>query len=186
MLSDRFERAFSLAFNLHQGQVRKGSGVPYVGHLLAVAALVIENGGSEDEAIAALLHDAPEDQGGAATLARIEADFGTAVANLVLALSDTLDDPKPPWRERKATYLEQLYTAPQSVLRISLADKLHNARSIVADHQAVGPEIWARFKGGQAGTKWYYNALLQTFSERSNSVMLVDFESTVHKLQKLP
>jgi (p)ppGpp synthase/HD superfamily hydrolase len=131
LLGQRFQAALVQAARLHQRQVRKQSGVPYVSHLLAVCALVLEDGGSEDEAIAALLHDAVEDQGGAQTLDHIRNLFGDEVAAIVDGCSDTDQDPKPPWRERKEAYLRHLAdpATSASVLRVATADKLHNARS---------------------------------------------------------
>jgi (p)ppGpp synthase/HD superfamily hydrolase len=135
-------------------------------HLLAVAALVLEYGGDEDQAIAGLLHDVVEDRGGTPTLTRIRATFGDRVADIVAACSDTLTDPKPPWRPRKETYLLHLRTAPAEVLLVSLADKLHNARSILRDLRTVGPEVWERFNAGVNDQLWYYRSLAQTFSKR--------------------
>lgn len=159
MLGERFDQALLLASRLHRTQTRKDSGVPYVSHVLAVAALAIEHGADEDQAIAALLHDAVEDQGGQPTAERIRAQFGTRVADLVLALSDTITSPKPPWRDRKERYLAHLAGAPTDVLLISACDKVHNARCIVADHAAVGSSLWQRFTGGRDGTLWYYREL---------------------------
>ena len=145
VLSERFEQALQFAAATHRTQVRKGSGIPYVGHLLGVCSLVIEDGGSEDEAIAALLHDAAEDQGGQPMLDEIRERFGDHVAGIVAACSDTIESPKPPWRARKEAYLEHLEHQPESVLRVSLADKLFNARAILRDYLVVGDELWSRF-----------------------------------------
>src|SRR6185503_9823772 len=130
LLSQRFESALVFAARLHGRQLRKGTCVPYVSHLLAVASLVLEDGGDEDEAIAALLHDAVEDQGGLPTLDRIRAEFGARVADIVLGCTDADSLPKPPWRERKERHLSHLRTAPDGVRRVSAADTLHNARAI--------------------------------------------------------
>jgi (p)ppGpp synthase/HD superfamily hydrolase len=162
LLGERFERALVLAAQLHRDQVRKGTGVPYVSHLLAVAALVLEHGGDEDEAIAALLHDAPEDQGGHPTLARIHAEFGPRVAALVEGATDTFETPKPPWRARKERYLAHLADsagADAGALRLALADKLHNARITLADLHKLGPEVWERFSGKRDGTLWYLKSV---------------------------
>ena len=166
MLGERFDRALVLASTLHRTQTRKESGTPYVGHLLAVAALAIEHGADEDQAIAALLHDAVEDQGGLPTRDRIRAEFGPRVAELVMALTDAVVVPKPPWRQRKEQYLAHLAHAPDEVLLISACDKLHNARSIVEDHAVVGPRLWGRFSGGRDGTIWYYQSLVAVFRAR--------------------
>jgi (p)ppGpp synthase/HD superfamily hydrolase len=133
LLTVRFESALIYANQLHTFQVRKGSGIPYISHLLSVAALVLEMGGDEDEAIAALLHDAVEDQGGAKTREVIRQKFGDRVVEIVDACSDSETIPKPPWRQRKEAYLEKIQTASAAVRRVSLADKLHNSRSTLKD-----------------------------------------------------
>ncbi|NPU84910.1 MAG: HD domain-containing protein [Syntrophaceae bacterium] len=162
-LTARFRDALGFAAVLHADQVRKGSDIPYVAHLLAVASTVIEQGGNEDLAIAALLHDAAEDQGGADILARIRSLYGETVAAVVEACSDAMESPKPPWRERKECYIGHLAEAPEDVLLVSLADKLHNARAILRDYRDVGEALWERFRGGRAGTLWYYETLAETF-----------------------
>ena len=175
-----------LACELHAGQVRKGSrGIPYVGHLLGVASIVIEDGGDEDEAIAALLHDAPEDQGGEATLARIRDEYGERVAEIVEACTDTLENPKPPWRERKERYIAHLEEAPQDVLRVSLADKVHNARAILADYREVGEELWSRFRGTREESLWYYRTLADLFSRRRPGPLADELRRTVDEIEAL-
>jgi (p)ppGpp synthase/HD superfamily hydrolase len=171
-LSDRFGQALLFAFQLHQRQQRKGSQTPYIAHLLGVTALVLEDGGDEDEAIAALLHDAPEDQGGLATLEEIRQRFGERVAGIVDGCTDTYETPKPPWRQRKEDYLTHLRTATPSIWRVSLADKLHNARTILVDLHSQGGQVWQRFNGGKVGSLWYYRSLVQTFQELARSGML--------------
>ncbi|MCU0866616.1 MAG: HD domain-containing protein [Planctomycetes bacterium] len=166
MLGPRFDQALLLASELHRQQVRKESGVPYVSHLLAVCALALEHGADEDQAIAALLHDAVEDQGGLPTAARIRTQFGDRVAELVLALTDAVVVPKPPWRARKEAYLQHLAAAPAAVLLVSCCDKIHNARSIVTDHAQSGAALWSRFTGGRDGTLWYYRELAAIFARR--------------------
>jgi len=169
MLTGRFAEAAQFAIELHRQQTRKATSIPYVTHLLAVCSLVLEDGGTEDEAIAALLHDGPEDQGGPAVLEEIRRRFGDAVATIVAGLSDAMPPPgeaKPPWRDRKEAYLRQLASAPASVLRVSLADKLHNARSILVDVGVAGEGVWDRFNAGQADQEWYYRQLLATFQRR--------------------
>lgn len=163
VLGERFDRALDLAFELHREQTRKGSGVPYLGHLLGVASLVIETGGSEDEAIAALLHDAAEDQGGYATLERIAAEFGDSVARVVEECSDSFGAPRPPWRERKQAYLDRLEAASDAALHVSLADKLHNMRTIVVDYRELGEPLWDRFNAGRDEVLWYYGSLAAAF-----------------------
>jgi GTP pyrophosphokinase len=170
MLSTRFTTALSVATELHVYQERKGKGEPYVAHLLSVTSLVLENGGTEDEAIAALLHDTLEDQshrfaGGADALRDyIQDRFGALVLKIVEACTDADVQPKPPWKERKVDYLEHLATADASVLLVSCADKVHNARSILQDYRQVGEALWSRFRGGKEGTLWYYRSLVDAFA----------------------
>lgn len=154
--TERFEEALAWAVRLHRDQHRKGSGAPYISHLLAVTALVIEHGGDEDVAIAAVLHDAVEDQGGAETLAEIERRFGGWVAAIVDGCSDTDQTPKPPWRERKEAFLASLPEASPEVKLVVAADKLHNSRSTLADLRSSGPSVWDMFHGGREGSLWYY------------------------------
>lgn len=159
-----FERALVYALHVHGGHVRKGTRVPYFSHLMAVAATVIENGGTEEEAIAALLHDAVEDQGGLPRLADIRNRFGPAVATIVEACSDSLNsaagEPKEPWLTRKRRYLKALPEKSLPILRVTVADKLHNARAIYRDARDLGPDLWKRFGGRPAEqTVAYYTAL---------------------------
>jgi len=184
-LSSRFESAFLLASRLHADQVRKGTTIPYISHLMAVAALVLEAGGDEDQAIAALLHDAVEDQGGKEVLEEIQDRFGPRVAAMVAALSDTDQTPKPPWRERKVAYLAHLQFASPEVLRISLADKLHNARTILSDLREQGNATWERFNGGREGSLWYYRSLADIFLERCPSPMAYVLDQVVTELEKI-
>jgi GTP pyrophosphokinase len=165
ILTQRFHDALGYAMELHATQVRKGTTIPYLAHLLAVASLVIEHGSTEDEAIAALLHDAIEDQGGAPTREAIRRRFGDTVVTIVDGCTDADVVPKPPWRQRKAAYIAHLQHAPAAVHLVSIADKLHNARAILADYRTLGDTLWARFNGGRDGTLWYYQALLRVFRE---------------------
>ncbi|AFY38411.1 metal dependent phosphohydrolase [[Leptolyngbya] sp. PCC 7376] len=163
-LSDRFSEALVFAEKLHRQQSRKGSGTPYVAHLLGVASTVLEAGGNEDEAIAALLHDAVEDQGGLATRDLIQEKFGDRVTEIVMGCSDSVEgEIKLPWRERKVAYLDHLKTAPKSVRLVSMADKLYNLQSIVRDYRLVGEDLWSRFRGKKDGTLWYYQELSKIF-----------------------
>jgi (p)ppGpp synthase/HD superfamily hydrolase len=163
MLTARFSEALVFAANLHRNQVRKGpKRVPYIGHLLAVAGVVIDFGGSEDEVIAALLHDAVEDQGGHSTREIISRMFGEPVADIVDSCSDTDQVPKPPWQDRKRTYLAHLRAAPVSALLVSAADKLVNARSLLADLRQDGDDVWSRFTATPAQLLWYYRAIVET------------------------
>ena len=165
ILTGRFDDAFLYARRLHAEQRRKGTRVPYVAHLLAVASLVLEVGGDENEAIAALLHDAVEDQGGEPVLEEIRRRFGGRVADIVAGCTDAWEEPKPPWRERKEAYIAHLGQASPSVLLVSCADKLHNVRSLIFDYGLVGDELWARFNAGRDDILWYYGALAERFVE---------------------
>ena len=169
--TDKFEDALVHAARLHRDQTRKGTGVPYVTHLLAVAAIVGDNGGTEEEVVAALLHDAPEDAGGETRLAEIQARFGDGVADIVAGCTDTYEDPKPPWRARKEAYLDHLAGAPAPVRLVSAADKLHNARSVLSDYRAPsgktsGPASTAAGTApsgttGRSPTRWRGTARLR-------------------------
>lgn len=182
--TDRFAYALDYATRAHEEQMRKGSDIPYVSHLLAVAALVLEDGGDEDEAIAALLHDVVEDQGGAKRLAEVERQFGPRVAAIVESCSDTLVTPKPPWRERKAAYVAHLEDADPSAVRVSLADKVHNVRTIVLDYRRLGESLWERFDPG-ADPVWYYRSLADVFARRSSSPLTAELEREVSELEAL-
>lgn len=185
-LGDGFEKALSYAFHAHRSQTRKGTDTPYIGHLLGVASLAIEDGGDEDQAIAALLHDAVEDQGGQARLKDIEANFGPRVAAIVEACSDSdVVGEKPPWRPRKETYLKHLESAPPEVLRVSAADKLYNARAILADYRALGDGLWARFNASRDDILWYYTSLASLFRRRGPASLARDLDSVVRTLRHL-
>ncbi len=184
-LTARFEEALVYATQLHARQKRKGTHIPYVAHLLSVAALVLEDGGDEDEAIAALLHDAVEDQGGRATLEEIRRRFGERVAAIVEACSDADTIPKPPWRARKERYLEHLHQAPADVRRISAADKLHNARAILADLRSSGEKVWERFTGGKDGTLWYYRKLVSAYREAGTNPIVEELDLVVSEIERL-
>jgi (p)ppGpp synthase/HD superfamily hydrolase len=167
-LGDRFDRALVYASQLHRAQVRKGTRIPYVSHLLAVASLVMQHGGIEDEAIGGLLHDALEDHpSDGQTEKEIGEQFGPTVLEIVRGCSDSTGHPKPPWRERKARYLRHLVeTATPSVLLVSASDNLHNARSILCDYRSHGDELWRRFTTEKAEMFWYYEALRGAFGYR--------------------
>jgi GTP pyrophosphokinase len=167
MLGSRFTDALCLAAELHKSQCRKASGVPYVSHVLAVASLVIEFGGNEDEVIAALLHDAAEDCGGEQTLDRIRREFGENVAEIVLGCSDTTDTPKPPWRTRKEAYLRHLAAANASVQLVAIADKLHNLKTTIREYALQGDDFWLHFRSGRAGMLWYFEELIHIFRDSS-------------------
>lgn len=162
VLTQRFEEALLFAARRHAGHTRKGTEIPYIAHLMSVCALVVEAGGSEDEAIGALLHDAVEDQ--KATLAEIAARFGERVAEVVDHCSDTDEEPKPPWRERKEKFLARVGGAPAAAQAVIAADKLHNVRSIAGDYERAGEVVWERFNGGRDGTLWYYRAVCEALT----------------------
>jgi len=181
----RFEEALVYATRLHNGQNRKGTGIPYVAHLLAVTALVIEWGGDEDMAIAALLHDAVEDQGGMVTLADIHRRFGERVARIVDGCTDSYDQPKPAWRKRKEDYLQKLQGEPADVRLVSLADKVHNARSILSDLRKEGISALDRFRGGREGTLWYYHSLVDVFNEVETTPQTAELRHLVEEMDLL-
>jgi (p)ppGpp synthase/HD superfamily hydrolase len=181
-LTDRYLAALKLAFQLHQNQSRKETQVPYLSHLMSVSALVLENGGSEDQAIAALLHDAVEDQGGKQTLDLIQSEFGDEVARIVEGCSDSDTIPKPPWKERKVDFLEKLKAADEAVLLVSLADKLHNARSLLQDLKSDQNNVWEKFTGGKTGTLWYYQCLADIFDQTPFSILRTDLRSLVDEI----
>jgi (p)ppGpp synthase/HD superfamily hydrolase len=171
MLTERFDRAFALASEHHRRQLRKGTTIPYMSHLLGVTSLVLELGGSETEAIGALLHDAVEDGGGPPMLERIRSEFGDDVARIVQANSDSDTEPKPPWRQRKTDYVEDIGHKQPDELRVSLADKLHNARAILLDYRTLGEPFWARFRAdGGSSVRWYYRELYAAFSARRDAL----------------
>ncbi len=184
----RFESALVYANQVHQGQIRKGTGIPYMAHILGVAAIAMEYGADEDEAVGALLHDAAEDGGGEARLAEIRARFGDAVGDIVLGCSDSLvehPEDKLPWRDRKVSYIAHLEGASQSVCLVSAADKLHNVRSIVRDLRQHGDEMWERFQGKREGTLWYYEAVADALSRRYRSPLTRDLQREVEELLQL-
>ena len=182
-LGKRFEEALVYACRLHASQTRKQSKVPYIAHLLGVTAIVLEDGGSEDEAIAALLHDAVEDQGGLATLEEIKQKFGETVAEIVLAVTDSYSEPKPPWRERKESYIQTIKGDSPSAIRVSLADKVYNAHAILDDLHRDGDAAWEKFNGGKVGTLWYYDQLIIEFSTHGSSALLAELTGIVEQIK---
>jgi (p)ppGpp synthase/HD superfamily hydrolase len=184
-LTPKFVEAMAYAAKKHATQTRKGSDTPYLGHLLSVAGFVIEANGTETEAIAALLHDAAEDQGGEATLAEIREKFGDEVAEIVGECSDTFETPKPPWRERKQRYVDHLPEASDAAILVSLADKLHNARAILRDYREVGDRLWQRFSVQDPQLHlWYYRSLLDVYAQRVDNWMVDELREVIDKLEQ--
>jgi len=182
-LNSRFEEALQYAVVAHAGQMRKGSGVPYIAHLLGVASIALEYGANEDEAIGALLHDAAEDAGGRGRLEDIRQKFGDAVAAIVEGCTDTFETPKPEWRKRKEDYIAHIATASPSVRLVSAADKLHNARAILRDYRRVGEALWPRFNGGRDGTLWYYRALVTAFRAAGTNELMEELGRVVGEVE---
>lgn len=185
MLSERFTDALTFATQLHARQTRKGNDVPYIAHLLGVASTVLEHGANEDEAIAALLHDAIEDQGGAATREEIRRRFGDTVTEIVDGCTDSDTTPKPPWHQRKEAYIAHIPTASASVLLVSAADKLYNARSVLNDYRLIGDAVWQRFQGGKNGSLWYYRAIVDALRSTGSSPLFDELERVVNELERL-
>ena len=161
----KFSKAVQYAAEVHKTQKRKGTDIPYIAHLLAVASIALEYGANENEAIAALLHDAPEDAGGQDRLEEIRQQFGDIVADIVEACSDTFEIPKPPWEKRKKDYIASIASKSSSARFVSAADKLHNARSILLDYRTIGDALWPRFAKGKVGVLWYYRFLVSAYCQ---------------------
>ena len=181
-LGPRLQRAFRYAAEMHAGQTRKQTAVPYLSHLMAVASLVLEAGGDEEMAIAALLHDVAEDCGGMPTLREVRKLFGRRVANIVDGCTDSYTEPKPEWLQRKKDYLSELRHADADTRLVSAADKLHNVRTILADYRQQGELIWDRFTGKKDGTLWYYRALSDEY-QRSPNRLTQELEIAVAELE---
>ncbi len=185
VLTSRFEEALLFATQLHADQWRKGTHIPYIAHLLAVASIVLENGGSEDEAIAGLLHDAIEDQGGSVAREEIRQRFGENVVAIVNGCTDADVTPKPPWRRRKENYIAHLRVASPSIRLVSAADKLHNARAVLADYRELGEALWWRFHGGREGTLWYYRTVTDALRQSGTSPLIEELERVVSEIERL-
>jgi (p)ppGpp synthase/HD superfamily hydrolase len=192
-LGPRLQRAFRYAAEKHAGQTRKQTSVPYLSHLMAVASLVLEAGGDEDLAIAALLHDVVEDCGGMPRLGEILQQFGPRVAKIVEGCSDSFGEPKPKWIERKKDYLLAVKHADADTRLVSASDKLHNVRTILADYRQHGEKIWERFTGKKEGTLWYYRALSDEYQRRDPNrntreleIAVAELESAVKKNSRAP
>jgi (p)ppGpp synthase/HD superfamily hydrolase len=186
-LTGQFSKALGYAELKHHNQVRKGGDIPYVGHLLSVAGLVINDGGAEAQAIAALLHDTVEDAGGSATLEEIRKNFGDEVARIVAECSETDEEPKPPWLDRKRKYVEHLAEVGEDTLLVSVADKLDNARSMLRDYHTHGPSLWGRFnRKNPRDHLWYYGELLTAYRSRGCTSWMVDeLGRVVEELERL-
>lgn len=189
-LTDRYERAMAHALRLHRGQGRKGTTIPYLSHLLAVSALVLEDGGDEDMAIAGLLHDAGEDAGGRQAVQEIRELFGERVAGIVEACTDTFESPKPAWWPRKRAYLAHLRSEAlqDDARRVSLCDKVHNARAILTDYRVIGEPLWERFSSRRDGTLWYYGSLVEAFRATLGDTprgLVSELARTVDELHRL-
>jgi (p)ppGpp synthase/HD superfamily hydrolase len=174
MMSERFVVAVELANELHGDQIRKGTKVPYISHPLIVSGIVLQHGGGEDEAIAALLHDTVEDCGGKPVMVRIRKRFGDNIADLVDGCSETDIQPKPPWRERKDGYIESIKSANPSVRLISCADKIHNASSIISEYRKVGERVWDRFKANKTETLWFYTSIINAMRASGENRPILD------------
>ena len=186
-LTPRFDDALVFAARLHGGDVRKGTTIPYVSHVLGVASLALEHGANEDEAIGALLHDTVEDTKGDPESVRTEIRrrFGSAVLDIVDGCTDTTEKPKPLFRERKERYIAHLPKASPSVRLVSAADKLYNARAILSDYRAIGEALWARFNGGRSGTLWYYRALADAFRTLGPGRLAEELDRVVSEIEQL-
>ena len=184
-LGPRFLRAFEFAADKHRSQTRKASTIPYIAHLMGVASLVLEAGGDEDLAIAALLHDAVEDCGGEKMLKEVRRRFGKRVAHIVDGCTDAYEIPKPPWKERKVNYVKRLKKEDAGTRLVSAADKLNNVRSILSDYRALGESVWSRFNGGREGTLWYYRTLRDEFLRSRPNRVTLDFDLAVQELELL-
>jgi (p)ppGpp synthase/HD superfamily hydrolase len=185
ILSSRFNEALTYVAALHAQQRRKVSGEPYLAHLLAVTAIALEHGGNEDEAIAALLHDAVEDQGGEDTLEEIRRRFGQTVAEIVAGCSDTMISPKPPWRQRKEAHIAHLREASPSVRLVVAADKLHNVASLMREYRRRGDSLWPVFHGGRDGTFWYYRAVTDVLKQAAATPIVEDLDRAVEEFRLL-
>jgi (p)ppGpp synthase/HD superfamily hydrolase len=170
---------------LHGRQVRKRTERPYIGHLLGVASIVIEYGGDEEMAIAALLHDAVEDQGGRPRLREIRKKFGKRVAHIVDGCTDSYAEPKPPWMQRKRAYVERVACETEDVRLVSAADKLSNVRETLHDFRREGDVVFERFAGKKEGTLWYYHALVKEFQKAGSNPLVEELDRVVTELESL-
>lgn len=184
MLSDRFLEAVRYAAEVHKGQTRKGTAIPYLSHLMGVASIVLGDGGNEDEAIAGLLHDAAEDQGGRERLDDIRTRFGDTVARIVEACTDSWATPKEPWIDRKKKYVEHAKHLDAASLRVSAADKVHNAYAILRDLRAQGERVWERFSARPDDIIWYYKSLVHSFRESGGGSLVEELDRIVRGIER--
>jgi GTP pyrophosphokinase len=183
-LTERFAEAVRYALDAHQGQARKGTEIPYFSHLIAVASFVLDDGGTEDEAVAALLHDAAEDQGGRERLADIRRRFGDRVAHIVEGCTDSWTSPKEPWMDRKRKYVEHARRLDRETLRVSVADKVHNAYAILRDLRTTGDDVWKRFKAPPDDILWYYDALVRAYRDAGGGHLVDELERVVRGIKR--
>lgn len=184
MLSERFNDAFRYAHDLHATQTRKGTSSPYIGHLMGVASIVLDDGGNEDEAIGALLHDAAEDAGGRPRLEDIRTRFGDAVARIVEDCTDSWETPKRPWVERKHAYTAHARKLPPSSLRVAAADKVHNAYAILRDLRNEGEQVFDRFNATADDVMAYYEGLVRSFREAGGGRLVDELDRIVRGIQR--
>ncbi len=184
-LSPEFDDALAFVARLHRDQFRKDTSIPYISHLMAVSSLVLEFGGTETEAIAGLLHDAIEDQGGDRIRKVIQRRYGDEVTAIVDACTDAETIPKPPWRERKEEYIEHLKSAPDSIRLVSGCDKLHNARAILLDYREHGEKLWSRFTGRKDGTLWYYDEIRKVLLVKGPKQLAHELDRVVSEIEAL-
>jgi (p)ppGpp synthase/HD superfamily hydrolase len=183
-LTARFDDALAYAHELHRADVRKGSRAPYIGHLLGVCSIVLDDGGTEDEAIGGLLHDAAEDHGGRPRLDEIRQRFGDAVARIVEDCTDSWDEPKAPWAERKKAYVHHARKLPPSSLRVSAADKVHNSYAILRDLRNIGEKVWERFNATPDDVMAYYEGLVRAFREAGGGPLVDELDRIVRGIRR--
>ena len=184
LLTERFDAAFRYAHEVHASQTRKGTRAPYIGHLMGVASIVLDDGGSEDEAIGALLHDAAEDHGGRPRLDEIRERFGEPVARIVEDCTDSWDTPKRPWLERKQAYIQHARRLPPPSLRVAAADKVHNAYAILRDLRNSGEEVWGRFNAGADDVLAYYDSLVRAFRESGGGRLVDELDRIIRGIRR--
>jgi (p)ppGpp synthase/HD superfamily hydrolase len=183
-LTNKLDRAFSYAHEVHDGQFKKGTSVPYLGHLMGVSSIVLGDGGTEDEAVAALLHDAAEDHGGRARLDDIRSRFGDSVARIVEDCTDSWDTPKPSWLTRKQAYIQRARTLPSASLRVSIADKVHNTYGILRDLRNIGEKVWERYDVSADDVLAYYESLVRAYREAGGGKLVDELERIVRGIQR--